>query len=124
MYKGFIFLAIIFSSINCCCQNESYRILYDSIYPLWNQDYVRAKEIWIKTEKKHLFDPSEVALFLGLALDHGDVKFYKKRISFLMKNYGWSYNFIDTIRRDSQLSNKIIILFRTQKPTRAQVSFF
>lgn len=95
-FLKFIFILIAFYSYP---QNKSYKVIYDEIYPLLSSDYPKAKEIWLKMEKtSKLIDPVEMELILGYSLKNNDIKFFKKRIVFLMKNYGWNYNQnIDTL---------------------------
>jgi hypothetical protein len=95
--KIVIFLFIVGFSHWSYSQNEGYKIIYDSIYPKIKSDYIYAKHLWKKYDKKYDYDPAETVLFLGQSLANGDVKFYKKEIVQVMKNYGWSYCFEDTL---------------------------
>lgn len=79
------------------CQNTSYKIIYDSIYPIMATDYPNAKRIWEKYCIGEDVDPAEQVIFLGFSLKNQDVEFYKKRIIPLIRSYGWSYNYSDTL---------------------------
>ncbi len=79
-------------------QNKTYRIIYDSIYPLFGEnDYQNAKRIWEKHCLNADTDPSEELLFLNFSLKNDDEKFYKKHIIKLMRLYGWRYMSTDTL---------------------------
>lgn len=86
-------------------QNPTYRIIYDSIYPLLATDYSQAKRVWTNCSKIGDIDPNETLLFLGYSLKNGDVKFYKKTIIKLIKEYGWNYAIVDTLNEKIIRSN-------------------
>lgn len=78
-------------------QNNSYRIIYEEVYPIVQKDYLKAKRIWIKMSRKYTIDPIEELLFLSQSLQHDDARFFKKKITAVMKNYGWQYTTKDTL---------------------------
>lgn len=93
------FVSILFFVFSHCMifgQNETYRIIIDSIYPVYD-NYPKAKKLWFKYYDDTDTDPSETLLFLGKALENGDINFYKKQIKSLMQDYGWTYTYNDTL---------------------------
>ena len=92
-----LLLTLIFYSLSFG-QNTTYKIIYDSIYPLFGKnDYQNAKRIWEKYCLNVETDPSEQLLFMSFSLKSGDEKFYKKHIIDMMRLYGWRYSAIDTL---------------------------
>lgn len=93
----FIVASITIITFTSFSQNPTYSIIYDSIYPLLESEYNQAKRIWIKCQEIGEIDPNETLLFLSSSLKNGDVRFYKKSIVKLMKEYGWNYTYLDTL---------------------------
>lgn len=90
-----VILMLLFGSWTSMAQNQGYQILHDSIYPLMDSDYTRAKALIIKYES--IIDPQELLLLLDDILEQDDLGFYKDRAQFLMINYGLNYSEIDLI---------------------------
>lgn len=78
-------------------QNPSYKFIRDSIEPLYSTNYLKAKKLFLNLEKKYEVDPYEKLVFLNSVLENDDVKFFKKEIKVLIKDFGFRYpHFIDT----------------------------
>lgn len=93
LFSVYIFLALTTSSLQS--QNTGYLILNDSIKPIFDTNYAKAKSLLLIYENE--IDPSETMLLLDNVLLTGDIEFYKNRIIFLMTNYGWNYTYLDTL---------------------------
>ena len=83
---------------NCLAQNPSYKLFNDEIFPIAEKDYQKAKAIYEIYQKKYNFDPSYIYNFLDYSLKNKDLKFFKKEITSLIKNYGFSYSSEDTLK--------------------------
>ncbi|WP_066755535.1 hypothetical protein [Crocinitomix algicola] len=93
MIKVFLKIVFILFSLYSYTQNQSYKIIYEEIYPKLNSDYQSAKEEWLKMEAQYdSIDPAEQVLMSGYALMNNDITFFKRRIIPLMKYYGWNYS--------------------------------
>lgn len=79
------------------CQNISYQLYEDSIFPLLGSDYSAAKKKLINYEKTMVFDPMYKISFLEYSLANKDIKYFKNEISSLIKNYGYHFNMSDTM---------------------------
>ncbi len=99
----FTFLFIIILYIGLIAQNTGYFVFKDSIKPIIESDYSKAKTLIKKYE--YDIDPSELILILDDVLSKGDIMFFKDRAIFLMKNYGWNYNYLDTLEHKLERSS-------------------
>lgn len=71
-------------------QNVGSIVLTDSIYPIWESDFEKAKSLLVKYENQII--PQDMVLILGDILANGEVDFYKDRMTSLMINHGWNIN--------------------------------
>lgn len=93
----FLTLIILSLTLNIgICQNKSYQIYEDSIYPSVEKDYQKAKNTYQKYDKIYQFDPIYTLSFLEFVIENDDIAFFKKEIKKLIKLYGYSYSLIDT----------------------------
>lgn len=91
--KKYIFLIfIVFSSIFSYSQNLSYITIYDSIYPIINENYWKAKDMWIGLEKKYPIDNRERLLFINYSYKNKDMEFFKQQLRNLIINNGFEIN--------------------------------
>ena len=95
LLKFLLVLVLLLGSLISKAQNQGYQILHDSIHPLMDSDYARAKALIIEHES--VIDPQELLLLLDDILEHGDLDFFKDRTQFLMTNYGLNYSEIDLL---------------------------
>ena len=106
----FLTLIILSLTLNIgICQNKSYQIYEDSIYPSVEKDYQKAKNSYLKYDQKYQFDPIYTLSFLEFALKNDDIAYFKKEIRKLIKLYGYSYSLIDTsgISMENPLNQQI-----------------
>lgn len=97
MRYWYIVLILIFHN-SSFCQNQSYQLYEDSIFPILEMgDYNLAKKKLLDYEKTMKFDPVYKLSFLEFSLTNKDIMYFKKEISYLIKNHGYYYNFSDTI---------------------------
>lgn len=90
-------------------QNPSFNIIFDSIYPLVQQNrYQEAKKLWIETEEKYKMDQQEKLRFMECVLRNKDIKYFKKEIVFLMKESGYYLERGDTISISSNYLTDLI----------------
>jgi len=79
-------------------QNKSYQLFIDSIlYRFELDNYETLKNRFLHLEKNFSIDPSNELLLLGLSVQNGDDKFYKKRIKRLIVDHGFTYHYNDTL---------------------------
>jgi hypothetical protein len=90
----FITFFVFFIHNDTIAQNIGSKILKDSIYPAFQSGYEFAKKLLIKYEDQII--PQDMVFVLEDILSVGDTNFYKDRMTYLMKNYGWNYNYIET----------------------------
>jgi hypothetical protein len=93
-----LFVAVLLNCFALLGQNPSYKLFNDEIFPTAEKDYQKAKAIYVIYQKKYSFDPNYIRLFLDYSLKNKDVKFFKKEIKILIKNYGFSYSSEDTLK--------------------------
>lgn len=89
-----VFISFFFISEEMNSQNIGSIVLKDSIYPALESDYELAKKLLIKYENQII--PQDMVFVLEDILSVGDTSFYKDRMTYIMKNYGWNYNYIET----------------------------
>jgi hypothetical protein len=108
--KFTIQLLSLFTSVISLAQNSSYQLFFDSIHPIEDNNFFKSKKIFLENEKKMNYDPVLVLNYLGEALTNNEVKFYKKKVVLLMKEYGWSYSFSDTLAKNLilKVNNEIL----------------
>lgn len=95
MKKISLLLTLIFFALHLHSQNNSYSLLNDSIYPRLDTSYNEAKILLLDNMKT--IDPSELLLILDNVLVKGDTNTYKTIITYIIKEYGWNYLYIDTL---------------------------
>lgn len=102
----YIFIVFVLTLNNLSlCQNQSYQFYEDSIFPILEKgDYNLAKKRLLFYEKTVVFDPMYKLSFLEFSLVNKDIKYFKKEVSFLIKDYGYSYNFLDTVGESLNIS--------------------
>jgi hypothetical protein len=91
-----LFISILLNCFVVFGQNPSYKLFEEEIFPTAEKDYQKAKAIFIIYQNKYNFDPSNICNFLDYSLKNNDIKFFKKEITNLIKNYGFSYSSEDT----------------------------
>ena len=92
-----LFVAVLLNCFALLGQNPSYKLFNDEIFPTAEKDYQKAKTIYEIYQKKYSYDPSNICGFLDYSLKNKDLKFFKKEITSLIKNYGFSYSSEDTL---------------------------
>ncbi len=91
--NSFLLIALLFFFVfteENKAQNMGSIVLSDSIYPVWESDFEKAKSLLVKYEDH--FIPQDMVLILDDILANGDVDFYRDRMTYLMINYGWNIN--------------------------------
>ncbi|NPD47540.1 MULTISPECIES: hypothetical protein [unclassified Lentimicrobium] len=91
--NSFLLIALLFFFVfneENKAQNMGSIVLSDSIYPVWESDFEKAKSLLVKYEDQII--PQDMVLILDDILANGDVDFYKDRMTYLMVNYGWIIN--------------------------------
>ena len=86
---SFLFLLISLTSFS---QNLSYNIIYESISPIIDSNYWKAKDMWLKLEKKYPIDNRERLLFICNSYNNKDIKYFKKELKYLIKCNGFEIN--------------------------------
>ena len=95
IFRQLIVIVFLISALIPKAQNQGYQILHDSIQPIIETDYPRAKTLILKYES--IIDPQELLLLLDEILSQGDIDFFKDRTQYLMINYGLNYSEIDLV---------------------------
>ena len=104
MYKILFFFAFTLP-INVISQNECYQFVSEKINPILDSSYWEAKKMWTRYEKKQVIDPTLEIFFLGDALKNNDIRFFKKRIKRLIRDYGFKYSSFDTSLTENSGTN-------------------
>jgi hypothetical protein len=92
LFVLFCFFNLSFSSV---CQNLSYKLFTDSIFPIAESDYLKSKKIYVENQKKYCYDPSNIHSFLRFSLGNADIEFFKKESAKLM-DLGFRFQYSDT----------------------------
>lgn len=93
-----VFVFVVFSCFPILAQNKTYKLYWDSINPLLENNYVTAKTKFLELKNKIQFDPAIELRFLESSLKHDDIEFFKATIPNLIRNHGYKFYRIDTLR--------------------------
>jgi len=85
-------------SVLARAQNHSYTILNDQVYPLLRDSYEAAKNVYTDLSRMYAIDPGERVQFSQVALDNGDVEFYKTETQDLIQQFGYFFRYEDTLK--------------------------
>ena len=89
-----IFLLLFISNLSFS-QNPSYKIFNDSIYPIIDKEYDKAKTLFISLHEEYKVDPIYIKTFSFYALKHDDLDYFKNSMKDLIVNYGYKYSKYD-----------------------------
>ena len=95
MIKKFLLVLFAIASTYGYSQNTSYRLLHDSIYPKMDSLYPEARALLLGN--MHIIDPSKLMLLLDDVLAAGDIETYKTIATYVIKERGWNYEYMDTL---------------------------
>lgn len=106
--KIFLLLFFLFAFLlpkEAISQNNSHIFFADSLVNIIEVDYPKAKRVFIANETKYEYDPSLILYFLQVSLEKDDIDFFKEKIHYLIKEYGFRYTYSDTIKRGYELDD-------------------
>ena len=89
-----IFLLLFISNLSYS-QNPSYKLFDDSIYPIIDKEYDKAKSLFISLNEAYQVDPIFKKIFCFYALKHDDLDYFKNSMKYLIVNYGYKYSKYD-----------------------------
>ncbi|MBL1280895.1 MAG: hypothetical protein COA33_011510 [Fluviicola sp.] len=97
-HRSLSLLLIFFSCTSLYSQKKPYKYIYESIDSIVvNHGYEVAKRRIKAYEKRFTLNPLEIQDFVKTSLDSGDIGYFKRKLKFLSRNYGFIYTYKDTI---------------------------
>lgn len=97
MKSNWFIFCFAFLNVSTFAQNPSYALFGDSIFPIAETNYEKAKHIFGKYESAYLYDPTNILAFLQYSLEKNDTSFFKKQIQKLIRDYGYNFLYSDTV---------------------------
>lgn len=103
-YSRALLVSLLLMSNLGISQNNSFRIIFDSINPIVSDNYPKAKRIMRSLERKYQVDPAEKLNFLYVSLENNDIHYFKREIKKMLKYHGFKFSKHDKSRNSFQNS--------------------
>jgi hypothetical protein len=97
--KYLVVVCSFFLKFHTIAQNHSYTIIYEQVYPMVRDgEYLAGRNLFDELHTMYTVDPSERSQFAFVALQNGDVDYFKSTYADLIRNYGYFFTYADTLK--------------------------